>query len=137
MQELPDSTGSGPSARLSGASVRSYVLRAGRLTRAQQRALSTSWPRYGLAFEPRTLDLDQLFARRAPLTLEIGFGNGDNLLARALEEPERDFLGVEVHRPGIGHLLLGLAAGPVSNVRIIAHDAVEVLEHQIPAAKPR
>ncbi len=111
--------------------IRSYVMRAGRITAAQQRALSELWPRYGVAFTPRPLDLDALFGRIAPRTLEIGFGNGDNLLARAVRDPGRDFLGVEVHRPGIGHLLLGAAAAGLTNLRIIAHDAVEVLQRQL------
>src|SRR5665213_1280328 len=115
-------------------SIRSYVLRTGRITAAQQRALSELWPRYGIDFQPVPLDLDRLFGRCAPRTLEIGFGNGDNLAARAAGEPERDFVGIEVHRPGIGHLLLRAAAqGGTGNLRVIAHDAVEVLERQIPA----
>lgn len=114
--------------------IRSFVLRAGRITPAQQRALSEQWPRYGVQFEPRLLDLAQLFGRVAACTLEIGFGNGEHLLERALAEPEHDFLGVEVHRPGIGHLLLAAAAAEVSNLRLIAHDAVEVLRHQIAPA---
>jgi tRNA (guanine-N7-)-methyltransferase len=111
--------------------IRSYVMRAGRITSAQQRALSELWPRYGVSFTPEPLDLDALFGRTAPRTLEIGFGNGDNLLARARAEPGRDFLGVEVHRPGIGHLLLEAAAAGVGNVRVIAHDAVQVLQRQL------
>lgn len=112
-------------------SVRSYVMRAGRITDAQQRALEQHWPRYGVEFAPRLLDLDALFGRSAPRTLEIGFGNGDHLLERALAAPERDFLGIEVHRPGVGHLLLAASKTGVSNLRIIAHDAVEVLQSQI------
>ena len=111
--------------------IRSYVLRAGRITSAQQRALGEHWPRYGVEFEPRALDLVQLFGRVAARTLEIGFGNGEHLLERALAQPEQDFLGVEVHRPGIGHLLLAAAKAGVGNLRIIAHDAVEVLQQQI------
>ena len=112
-------------------SVRSYVMRAGRITAAQQRALSELWPRYGVGFEPATLDLEQLFGRDAARTLEIGFGNGEHLLERALRAPERDFIGIEVHRPGIGHLLLAASKAGVGNLRVIAHDAVEVLQHQI------
>ena len=112
--------------------IRSYVLRAGRITPAQQRALSELWPRYGVTFSPEPLNLDALFGRTAPCTLEIGFGNGENLLARALDHPERDFLGIEVHRPGIGHLLLRAAAAGAANLRVIEHDAVEVLQRQLP-----
>jgi tRNA (guanine-N7-)-methyltransferase len=111
--------------------IRSYVIRTGRITPAQQRALGEHWPRYGVEFESRVLDLAQLFGRAATRTLEIGFGNGEHLLERALAQPEQDFIGVEVHRPGIGHLLLAAAKADVANLRIIAHDAVEVLQEQI------
>jgi tRNA (guanine-N7-)-methyltransferase len=111
--------------------IRSYVIRTGRITPAQQRALGEHWPRYGVEFESRVLDLAQLFGRAATRTLEIGFGNGEHLLERALAQPEQDFIGVEVHRPGIGHLLLAAAKADVANLRIIAHDAVEVLHEQI------
>jgi tRNA (guanine-N7-)-methyltransferase len=114
-----------------GRAIRSYVIRGGRTTAAQQRALSEHWPRFGVKFSPTPLDLDALFGRHARRTLEIGFGNGEHLLARASAEPERDFLGVEVHRPGVGHLLLGAAGAEVRNLRVIAHDAVEVLQAQI------
>jgi tRNA (guanine-N7-)-methyltransferase len=113
-------------------SIRSFVIRAGRITPAQQRALQELWPKYGLAFTPEPLDGRMLFGRDAPRTLEIGFGNGENLLALASAHPQRDFLGVEVHRPGVGRLLLALEARAVANVRVICHDAVEVLGQQIP-----
>lgn len=113
-------------------SIRSFVIRAGRITAAQQRALQELWPKYGLAFTPEPLDGRTLFGRDAPRTLEIGFGNGENLLALASAHPQRDFLGVEVHRPGVGRLLLALEARAVANVRVICHDAVEVLGQQIP-----
>ncbi|HEY6452414.1 MAG TPA: tRNA (guanosine(46)-N7)-methyltransferase TrmB [Steroidobacteraceae bacterium] len=112
-------------------SVRSYVMRAGRITEAQQRALSTIWPRYGTEFTPGALDLARVFGRAAACTLEIGFGNGEHLLERAIAAPERDFLGIEVHRPGIGHLLLAADKAGIANLRVIAHDAVEVLHWQI------
>jgi tRNA (guanine-N7-)-methyltransferase len=111
--------------------VRSYVMRAGRVTDAQQRALVELWPRFGVSFGEALLDLTVMFERPAPCTLEIGFGNGEHLLARAQAEPERNFLGAEVHRPGIGHLLRIAAAAEVKNLRIIDHDAVEVLQQQI------
>ena len=106
-------------------------MRAGRITEAQQRALDLYWPRFGVEFAPGLLDLDALFGRTAPRTLEIGFGNGAHLLERALAGPERDFLGIEVHPPGIGHLLLEASKVGASNLRVIAHDAVEVLQCQI------
>ncbi|MBV8496384.1 MAG: tRNA (guanosine(46)-N7)-methyltransferase TrmB [Gammaproteobacteria bacterium] len=112
-------------------SIRSYVTRAGRITAAQQRALAELWPRFGAAFAPEPLAAGEFFGRDAPRTLEIGFGNGENLLALAAAAPERDFLGVEVHRPGVGRLLLGLEAGGLGNVRVICHDVVEVLARQI------
>lgn len=112
-------------------SIRSFVMRGGRITEAQQRALDSLWPRYGLDFEAAPLDLDTVFGRRAPVTLEIGFGNGDNLEALAAAHPERNYLGVEVHRPGVGHLLLGLEERQMTHVRVICHDAVEVLQHQV------
>jgi tRNA (guanine-N7-)-methyltransferase len=114
--------------------IRSFVTRSGRITDAQQRALSELWPRYGLEFAAQPLAVRALFGREAPRTLEIGFGNGENLLALAAAHPERDFLGIEVHRPGVGRLLLGLAKAGLGNVRIVCHDAVEVLERQLPTA---
>lgn len=113
-------------------SIRSFVTRAGRTTAAQQRALETLWPKYGLDYRGEPLALAALFGRDAPCTLEIGFGNGENLAALAAAHPERDYLGVEVHRPGVGRLLLALEERQLANVRLICHDAVEVLERQIP-----
>jgi tRNA (guanine-N7-)-methyltransferase len=112
-------------------SIRSFVVRGGRITPAQQRALESLWPRYGLPFEPAALDFKAAFGREAPITLEIGFGNGENLAALAQAHPERNYLGVEVHRPGVGHLLLALEERGLSNVRTICHDAVEVLARQV------
>lgn len=114
-------------------SIRSFVMRGGRITEAQQRALDSLWPRYGIAFGPAPLDFAAAFGRQAPVTLEIGFGNGDNLAAQAAMHPERNYLGVEVHRPGVGRLLLGLEEQQLPHVRIICHDAVEVLTHQVAA----
>ncbi len=113
--------------------IRSFVMRAGRMTSGQSRALEDLWPRYGVAFAPGLLDLDLLFGRRAPRTLEIGFGNGEHLAALAAAHPGRDFLGIEVHRPGVGHLLMLASDQQLANVRVSDHDAVEVLSEQIPA----
>jgi tRNA (guanine-N7-)-methyltransferase len=110
--------------------IKSYVVRGGRLTVAQQRALDEHWPRYGLEYG-NAVALPQVFGRDAPCTLEIGFGNGDNLAELAAAHPERDFIGVEVHPPGVGHLLLKAAAANLANLRILQHDAVEVLTHSI------
>jgi tRNA (guanine-N7-)-methyltransferase len=112
--------------------IRTFVTRAGRLTDAQERALTHLWPKYGVAFKPEPLDFDALFGRQAPRVLEIGFGNGDHLAALAAAHPERDYLGVEVHRPGVGRLLLGIEARELTNLRIVCHDAVAVLEQQVP-----
>jgi tRNA (guanine-N7-)-methyltransferase len=117
--------------------IRSFVVRAGRMTDAQERAWTDLWPRYGIDFSRQTLDWDLSFGRHAARTLEIGFGNGENLLALAVARPQEDFIGVEVHRAGVGHLLLRAGAAGVTNLRIICHDAVEVLEHQVPDASLR
>lgn len=111
--------------------VRSFVRRAGRQTPAQQRALIELWPRYGVADDGGLLDFGVLFGRDAPTTLEIGFGNGDHLAARALAAPERNFLGVEVHRPGIGHLLRAAAAANLANLRVAEQDAVVLLRERV------
>jgi tRNA (guanine-N7-)-methyltransferase len=114
--------------------IRSFVLRQGRFTPAQQRAFDAHWPRFGL--DPHVpLDPARTFGRRAACVLEIGFGNGEQLLWSALREPEKDFLGVEVHRPGVGRLLNALAAHDVHNVRLYNSDVVDVLDEAIaPAA---
>ena len=114
--------------------IRSFVRRAGRMTTSQQRALDELWPRYGLDFSRELLDLDTVFGRDAPRILEIGFGNGDSLVAQAGDEPDHDFLGIEVHEPGVGHCLIAARKAGISNLRLIVHDAVEVLEAQIPPA---
>ncbi len=114
--------------------IRSFVRREGRLTPGQQRALERLWPRYGVEAEGEVLDLDALFGRSAPKVLEIGFGMGDALAAMALAQPECDFIGIEVHRPGVGRLLARLEEQGSENVRLFCHDAVEVLERRIPDA---
>ena len=113
------------------------MLRAGRITPAQQRALDELLPRFGIAYAPAALDLDRVFGRAAPRVLEIGFGNGDTLVELAARSPERDFIGVEVHPPGIGHCLLAVESHGLANVRVIVHDAVEVLAHQVAAGIAR
>ena len=104
------------------------------MTPAQAGALQDLWPQSGFDYEPRVADLDALFGRRAPRVLEIGFGNGDALLALAAREPDTDFIGIEVHRPGVGSLLRRAAAVPLTNLRVSTHDAVEVLRDQVPPA---
>jgi tRNA (guanine-N7-)-methyltransferase len=114
--------------------IRSFVMRAGRTTAGQARALEETWPRLGVEYSPAPLDLDTLFARRAPRSVEIGFGNGEHLADLAAAHPERDYLGIEVHRPGVGHLLLLATERGLSNLRASQHDAVEVLREQLALA---
>ncbi len=117
--------------------IRSFVRREGRLTPGQQRALDELLPRFGLALpEPAApLDLAAVFGRQAPVTLEIGFGDGESLAEQAAQNPGRDYIGTEVHRPGVGHLLREVEQRGLTNVRVSDHDAVELLEHYIaPAA---
>jgi tRNA (guanine-N7-)-methyltransferase len=115
--------------------IRSFVLRQGRITPAQQRAFEQHWRRFGVDYSGEPRDLDALFGRRAPRVLEIGFGNGEALAWASGHDPDRDYLGIEVHRPGVGRLMNALAARDARdarNVRLWNHDAVEVLENEIP-----
>lgn len=114
--------------------VRSFVLRQGRLTSAQQRALEELWPRFGLEADGKDLSFPDLFEREAPVVMEIGFGNGEATWQMAAHQPDHDFLAVEVHQPGVGHLLLRLEEHQINNVRIVCADGVEVLEQQVPDA---
>jgi len=104
------------------------------MTDAQERAWRELWPRFGLEAGDEPIDLPMVFGRDAPRTLEIGFGNGETLLALAAAHPERDFVGIEVHRPGVGHLMLRADQAGLTNLRVICRDAVEVLQHCIPEA---
>jgi tRNA (guanine-N7-)-methyltransferase len=113
-------------------SIRSFVTRSGRITDAQQRALEQLWPKYGIEFQSAPLDLAATFGRTAPRVAEIGFGNGENLTALAAAHGDRDFLGIEVHRSGVGRVMLAAEVQRLINIRLVCHDAVEVLEHQIP-----
>ncbi len=117
--------------------IRSFVRRSGRLTPSQRRALDELWPIYGIEFKPQILDFDSVFSRAGRRILEIGFGNGDTIVQQASEDPSRDFLGIEVHDPGIGHCLIAAQKAAITNLRLIAHDAIEVLESQIPSASIR
>jgi tRNA (guanine-N7-)-methyltransferase len=112
--------------------IRSFVLRQGRLTPAQQRAIDDAMPVYGVTYESKILDLDTLFGRSdSAKIVEIGFGMGETTAKIAQSQPERDFLGLEVHTPGVGSLLKQVQVLQLSNVRVIQHDAVEVLNHMI------
>lgn len=113
--------------------IRSFVLRQGRMTDAQRRAFDQHWARYGLALEGKPRDLDALFGRHAEHVLEIGFGNGEALRFATGNEPGRDFIGIEVHQPGVGRLLNAVAADGRNNLRVYNHDAVEVLQQDIGA----
>lgn len=114
--------------------IRSFVRREGRLTPGQARALERLWPRYGLDAEGAPLDLDALFGRAAPRVLEIGFGDGEALVHMAAAAAQQDFLGIEVHRPGVGRLLRRLEELGLDNVRVFCADATEVLATRIPPA---
>ena len=111
--------------------IRSYVLRQGRVSNAQQRACAELLPRYGIPFREAHLDLDAEFGRPAPKLLEIGFGMGETTATIAAAHPEKDYLGIEVHTPGVGSLLKLIAERGLGNVRVIQHDAVEVLKNMI------
>lgn len=112
--------------------IRSFVRREGRMTRAQQRALTTLWQRFGVDAGAAPLDPIALFGRHAPLVLEIGFGDGESLATMASAEPGMNYLGVEVYHPGVGHLLLRAEALELTNLRVMCVNAVEVLEQQMP-----
>jgi tRNA (guanine-N7-)-methyltransferase len=111
--------------------IRSFVLREGRMTSAQQRAFDEHWARYGLDYRGEVRDLAEAFGRHAPRVLEIGFGNGEALAWASENDRERDFIGVEVHSPGVGRVMNALAERDATNVRVYKHDAVEVLENEI------
>jgi tRNA (guanine-N7-)-methyltransferase len=113
-------------------SIRSYVLRQGRTTPAQQRALDELFPRFGIPFSDAFLNATEVFGRTAPLVLEIGSGMGETTAQIAQADPQTDFIAIEVHGPGVGSLLKKIAALELKNLRIIRHDAVEVLERMIP-----
>jgi len=112
--------------------IRSFVLRAGRMTAAQDRALTELWPSYGVDLGDPPLDFERIFGRRAPRCLEIGFGVGEVIGSLAESHPHIDYVGIEVHRPGVGRLLLRAAQTGVRNLRVICQDAVEVLKEHIP-----
>ena len=112
--------------------IRSFVRRAGRLTNSQQRALAEDWPDYGFDYDGAALDFEELFGRMAPVVLEIGFGNGETLVEQAIQHPDWNFVGIEVHEPGVGHCLIKAREASVENLKLAIHDAVEVLENQVP-----
>ncbi len=111
--------------------IRSFVRREGRLTPSQQRAIETLWPHYAIDDASTLLDLNEVFGRSAPKIMEIGFGNGASLAQMAAAQPEQDFLGIEVHRPGVGQLLKLIDKYSLCNLRIACTDAVELLKNRI------
>lgn len=111
--------------------IRSFVLREGRMTPAQQRAFDAHWTRFGIDYSGNAQDFDTRFGRHAPRVMEIGFGNGEALAWASEHDLARDYIGVEVHGPGVGRLMNALAVRDAANVRIYKHDAVEVLENEI------
>ena len=111
--------------------VRSYVIRAGRLTRSQRKALDQYGHKFIVPYSNTPIDLAAVFPQTGPLNVEIGFGMGDSLLAMAADQPDHNFLGIEVHPPGVGKALMGIVEKELSNLRIIQHDAKEVLQHAI------
>jgi tRNA (guanine-N7-)-methyltransferase len=114
--------------------VRSFVLRQGRLTKSQASALENEWPLYGVKSGVDELDFKKLFNNNSPVTLEIGFGDGVSLAAMAEQSPEKNFLGIEVHRPGVGRLLHLIKEKGLTNVRVMDEDAVEIIKKRIPAS---
>jgi len=114
--------------------IRSFVLRQGRMSPAQRRAFDALMPTFGIPFAPAPLDFDRAFGRAAPRFLEIGFGMGETTATIADARPADDFLGIEVHTPGVGSLLRRIALLGLTNVRVIRHDAVEFVAQMIPPA---
>ncbi|MGB5258758.1 MAG: tRNA (guanosine(46)-N7)-methyltransferase TrmB [Woeseiaceae bacterium] len=112
-------------------SIRSFVRRTGRLTPPQQRALQELWPVYGIDLTDEALNFDRLFGRSRDVVLEIGFGNGETLVQQAQENPQVNFVGIEVHEPGIGHCLLKAEDAGITNLKLVMHDAIEVLRDQV------
>ncbi|MCL1057003.1 tRNA (guanosine(46)-N7)-methyltransferase TrmB [Shewanella gelidimarina] len=111
--------------------VRSFVLREGRLTKGQAQALEQQWPAMGLDYTPEPIDLVEVFGREADTVLEIGFGMGASLVEMAKAAPELNFIGIEVHKPGVGACLSVAAEAGVTNLRVYHHDALEVLENSL------
>lgn len=111
--------------------IKSFVLRQGRLTKAQQNALDNYWQDYGIEYSELEISFKELFDNDSNTIIEIGFGNGDSLLEQVVRQQDNNFIGIEVHGPGVGHLIHNAHSGGVKNIKIIRHDAVEVLNNQI------
>ena len=113
-------------------SIKSYVIRSGRMTSGQEKAYQENWSHYGVDADGRMLDFQQLYGRDAPVILEIGFGMGDSLLEMAVRNPHNNYLGIEVHKPGVGRLLGNIKKQALTNLKVMQSDAIEVLNTQIP-----
>ncbi|MCL1141528.1 tRNA (guanosine(46)-N7)-methyltransferase TrmB [Shewanella gaetbuli] len=111
--------------------VRSFVLREGRLTKGQAQAIESHWPAMGLEYSPQPIDLNAVFGREAETVLEIGFGMGASLVQMAQAAPQQNFIGIEVHKPGVGACLADAGEAGITNLRVYHHDAMEVLENSI------
>lgn len=111
--------------------IKSFVLRQGRLTKAQQNALDNYWQDYGIEYSELELSFENLFGNNHNTIIEIGFGNGDSLLEQVVKRQDTNFIGIEVHGPGVGHLIHNAHSEGVKNIKVIRHDAVEVLNNQI------
>lgn len=109
--------------------IRSYVIRSGRLTDSQRKALDEHWQHYVIEYSDTVLDLGSVFKKAAPLVVEIGFGMGDSLLQMAAENPQFNYIGIEVHKPGVGRVLHGIVEQGLSNLKLICHDANEVMNN--------
>jgi len=114
--------------------IKSFVLRQGKITAGQEKAIKELMPQYGISYQSTELSVEQIFANNNPLILEIGFGHGHATWQIAQNNPHNNYLAIEVHSPGVGSLLMAIKQHALSNIRIIQHDAVEVLNHMIPSA---
>lgn len=132
IEQTQDGAANGAEKPVHMRTVRSFVLRTGRMTEGQQKAMAEQWPRMGLNVENGMLDLAETFGREAPVVLEIGFGMGDSLVEMAKAQPEKNYIGIEVHTPGVGRLLANADAAGLTNIRVFEHDAIEVLAQCIP-----
>lgn len=112
--------------------IRSFVRRTGRLTPSQEKALEELWPAFGIDYGVDLLNLEEIFGRATAVVLEIGFGNGETLVQQAAENQDKDYIGIEVHEPGVGHCLLKTRDAGINNLRLVVHDAIDVLAHQVP-----
>ena len=130
-EQYPGDTGPAPDDEKKHRRIKSFVLRQGRLTKAQQNALDNYWQDYGVDYAKTSIDFSQLFGNNNEVIIEIGFGNGESLLEQAKAQPEYNFLGIEVHGPGVGHLIHHAQAEGLRNIRVMRHDAIEVLNNQV------